>query len=319
MPQLRFENQFPEPLRCWIAHAPRRWPAPEGWWLDLAREELRRGGSEVELAAGADLAGVADVGYLPPVDGVANWFRQELRQRLTEAGADPIVQDFPGEEVQAGGGVAVVDLTPALLPVRLRRLESVPEGAHCCWPLVPGLTTDESVIDEGLGLLAAAGAAGVQPVVPSLSASERRKLGELTGRRGYRELFHGSEPDVRSFTRRAAGLGLAWRLERPACGRTGRALANRKVATRLHLLGELILRSGGSLDESLAHYRAGRWADGETLDIEELVRTGNLSLLPQLSPEAAREIELFAAGEPSERFAALEADFGSGGAAEARA
>ena len=40
MAQARFERQFPEPLRCWITHAPRRWPAPEGWWLDLARERI---------------------------------------------------------------------------------------------------------------------------------------------------------------------------------------------------------------------------------------------------------------------------------------
>jgi len=314
MPPVRFEKQFPEPLRCWIVFAPKQWPGAQGWWLDLAREELvegRLGPGQGDAATFGryDLTGVSDVAYLPPVDGLANWWRQELRQRLTEARADPIVQFFPGEELEAGGGIPVLDLTPALLASRLRLLQEVPAGVHCCWPLIPGLTDADKTCRKGLAALARAGVAGVQPLVPSLSATCRRKLGDLTDRRGYRELFHGAAPDVRAFARLAQAHGLASFLDRPACGRSGRVLGNRRIAAHLHLIGELILRTGGSVDESLTYYRAARWADAETLDVEDLARTGNLGLVPQVAEECAAEIREFVAGAESARLRRLEIEY----------
>ncbi len=311
---MRFESQFPEPLRCWIVQAPKTWPGPEGWWLDIAREELVEGppgpGDGAERALGpVDVRELSDVTYLPPVGPVANWWRQELRGRLTEVEAEPIVQFLPGEEIEAGGGVPVVDLTPALLPLRLRQLEEVPPGVHCCWPLIPGLTTSEETCKRGLETLAGAGVAGVQPMAPRLSAVARRALGEMTDRRGYQQLFHDAPPDVCAFASLARKVGLPALLERPACGRSGRALKNRAIASRLHLLGELTLRTGGSVDRSLTFYRAARWVDQATLDVEDLTRTGNLSLVPQLDDESLEEIGLAAAGEASERLARLEAAF----------
>ncbi len=314
MSEVRFEEQFPEPLRCWIVHAPRHWPEPDGWWLDLAREQLTQGtgvGGGIAPAVIAPTAtrDLADVTYLPPVGAIGNWWRQELRTRLTDAGIDPIVQFLPGEEIEAGGGVPVLDLTPALLPPKLRLLESVPAGVHCCWPLIPGLTSDERVCHEGLEQLSAAGASGVHAVVPDLSSKTRRRLGDLTGRRGYQELFHGARPELSEFARWANEAGLAAFLERPACGRSGRALKNRDIATRLHLIGELIQRTRGSVDESLSFYRAGRWADREALDIEDLVRSGNLGLIPEVFDEGAREIEIFVRRRQSARLTKLELEY----------
>lgn len=314
MSKVRFEEQFPEPLRCWIVHAPRRWPGPGGWWLDLARQELVENGLGPGQPAAAtlrpaDLKGIADVTYLPPVGAVSNWWRQELRGRLVEAGIDPIVQFLPGEEIEAGGGVPVLDLTPALLPLKLAVFDAVPAGTHCCWPLIPGLTSAEQVCRRGLEGLAAAGVSGVQPVVPDLSSATRRRLGDLTNRRGYQELFHGVPPDVGWFSRWANEAGLASFVERPTCGRSGRALKNRNIATRLHLIGELIQRTGGSVDESLSFYRAGRWADREALDIEDLVRSGNLGLVPEIAEESTREIELFVNCRESPRFSKLELEY----------
>lgn len=317
MSRLIFEDQFPEPLRCWIVHAPKRWPGPQGWWLDLARERIvkpgRGGTGPPDVPTDAPLR-LGDVTYLPPVDIAHIWWRRELRDRLAESGACPVVQFLPGEEIDAGGGVPVVDLTGALLPPKLAVLGTVPTGVHCCWPLIPGLTSDESLCRRGLEKLAAAGAAGVHAVVPELSSVSRRKLGDLTDRRGYQELFHGALPEVRLFARWAHEVGLSAFLERPACGRTGRALSNRNVATRLYLLGELISRTSGSMDESLSFYRAGRWADREVVDIEELVRSGNLGLVPEAAGEVKREIELVVRGETSARLKKLELDYlGAGG------
>jgi hypothetical protein len=312
--EIQFEAQFPEPSRCWIVHAPRHWPQPESWWLDLAREELvdgvgRGDGAAADAGIPALPANLADVAYLPPVGPVHNWWRQEIRERLTRSGCDPVVQFLLGEEIEAGGGSPVVDLSPALVARKLAMLDAVPAGSHCCWPLIPGLTSDPVFCRQGLERLAAAGVSGVQPVVPELASTARRRLGELTSRAGYRELFHGAAPDVRDFARSARQLGLTAFLERPPCGRSGRALANRKIATRLHMLGELIQRTRGSMDESLTFYRAGRWADREVLDIHDLVRSRNLGLVPELTAESAREIELLVEGSPSERLAGLELDY----------
>lgn len=317
MSNIRFETQFPEPLRCWIVHAPQRWPGPEGWWLDLAREELVEGvlGPEGPTRARAlvdgpaDIDDLTDVTYLAPVPAVNNWWRQELRARLAESEAAPVVQFLPGEAIDAGGGLPVLDLTPALLPPKLGLLDAVPAGIHCCWPLIPGVTSDEKVCRAGLERLASAGVSGVQPVVPDLSSAIRRRLGNLTNRRGYQELFHGAPPDVRRFAYWAHEAGLAAFLERPACGRSGRALKNRMIATRLHLLGELLQRTHGSVDESLSFYRAGRWADSEALDIEDLVRSGNLGLISEITDESAHEIALFVKGKASSRFSKLESDY----------
>ena len=189
MSGLQFERQFPEPLRCWIAYAPKNWPGPEGWWLDLAREELLDGfrGRGVDTSAPLEPIGdLGDVSFLPPVGPVDNWWRQELRVLLTESGSDPVVQFLPGEEVEAGGGLPIVDLTPALLSGKPALLDATPAGVHCCWPLIPGLTTEEALCRDGLERLAGAGASGVHAVVPDLSSGVRRKLGESAGRQGSR-------------------------------------------------------------------------------------------------------------------------------------
>ena len=131
----------------------------------------------------------------------------------------------------------------------------------------------------------------------------------MTGRRGYQELFHGARPEVSEFARWANEAGLAAFLKRPACGRSGRSLKNRNIATRLHLIGELIQRTHGSIDESLSFYRAGRWADREALDIEDLVRSGNLSLIPEVSDQSAREIKIFVDRKESAGLTKLEREY----------
>lgn len=314
MAVLRFESQFAEPLRCWITQAPTRWPGPEGWWLDLAREELagrslRAAEPAMLPVSGADLSHIDDVAYLPPAVGVANWWRLEVRELLEKRGLEPIDQVLVGEPVEAGAGVSVVDLTPALLPARLDGLEAVPAGVHCCWPLIAGLTDRQEIWGRALALLAQAGVVSVQPVVPSLSPSQKRKLGDLTDRRGYQELFHGAAPDIRAFARAVSEHGLQCFLRRPRCGRAGRALENRRIAERLYLVAELLQRTGGSVDESLSFYRAARWVDEQSLDVTDLVRTGNLAVVPWLTTGCRCELENFVADQQSDFFDALQAEF----------
>ena len=314
MSELIFQAQFPEPLRCWIAHAPGRWPGPDGWWLDLAREEaaseaLRSREPAMQPVSREVLTRIRDVAYLPPVGAIASWWLQDVRGSLREREIDAIVQILPGEPLDAGWGTLVLDLTPALLPPKFELIAAAPRGVHCCWPLIAGLTDDPELWERGLGLLARAHVASVQPVEPALSPVDKRRLGELTNRRGYQELFHGAAPDARSFAQVVHQYGLSCFLPRPNTGYSGRALRNRRIATRLHLIGELILRTKGSVDESLSFYRAARWVDAQALDVEDLARTGNLEVVPWLSAACRQELESLVEGSESPRFERLQFDY----------
>ncbi len=319
----RFDPVFPELFRAWIGHAPRTWPGPPGRWLDLARGRLagaalqapddsfpRAAPTAAELDSELD-----DIVYLPPVPAVRSWWRQELRASLAERGVPPLVQFLVGEEVPAGAGIAVLDLTPALLPFDAGRLAAAEPGLAAVWPLVPGLTGREEVLRRGLEALARAEVVAVLPVAPELTAAERRELAELSDRAGYQEVFHREPPLLADFGRIAAEFGLASLPDRPALPGGRRRDRNRELAGALHRVGALLFATGGSEDEALGFFRAARWVDGESTDVAELVAAGNLNVVPWLSVECRQELEARVAGETTELAVELEAAY-RGGALE---
>ncbi|HEY7215327.1 MAG TPA: hypothetical protein VIC28_11890, partial [Thermoanaerobaculia bacterium] len=218
----------------------------------------------------------------------------------------------PGEETAvppSAGAALVFDLLEALLKRDLEALRRLPSGAAAVWPLVPGLTGDPALWDQGCRELAASGMRCVQALTLSLAPADRRRLAEQWGgEAAFDALFHGEPPAERDFARAAHRHGLAPFLSRPLPGPPAGHAGNRRIGGALALAGELWLRLGHPVEQGQALYRAARWIDRSPYDLEALAREGNLSVLPldALSREIAAECA--AAGE-SATLAALLAEY----------
>ncbi|MFP3939867.1 MAG: hypothetical protein ACLF0P_06135 [Thermoanaerobaculia bacterium] len=325
----------PEPDRFWIRYAPRRWPAaPVGdfRWLELARGRLGPSG-EAYLGAGApetgaprppelppgasslegdplpvdgsDLFGFPgpgpfdDVVHVPPVAAEHRRTRDRVAARVAAEGTPVLVQLLPGEaSPEAEGVVAVYDLLQALLAGRPAALDTLPVGSWAAWPLVPGLTDDPELQEEGCRRLEEAGAAGVQAVVPELTPAERRRLYEAVaaGRDEavFDALFHGPAPDPRAFARTARRHGLGVFFPRPLPRPPLAGAAEREAAGLLALAGEICLRLG-EVGRGQAFLRAARWIDRTDYDLRALAREGNLPVLHWLEGESRQVVEEWAA------------------------
>ena len=293
--------QLAEPGRFWIRYVPRRWDAPERPWVNLAAGSLgdwgRRSVGIPDLSGAPD----EDVLYLPPVPPRSAAARDELARSRLVRGAPVLVQLSPGEEtaVSPSSGVAFVfDLLETLLERDLEALRRLPSGATAVWPLLPGLTDDPALWDQGCRELAAAGARCVQALAPSLTPTDRRRLAERWGdEEAFDALFHGPVPAERDFARAAHRYGLEPFLSRPLPRPPAGHTANREIGGALALAGELWLRLGRPVEQGQALYRAARWIDRSPYDLEALAREGNLAVLPL--DALSREIvaECAAAGE----------------------
>jgi hypothetical protein len=324
--------QLVEPGRFWIRYVPRSWEPPEHPWIHLAEARMGEWGRTVSQKAAAATSVITaldahlgenpldDVLYLPPVPTRRAAARDKLAGSRLVDGTPVIVQLFPGDEstVPAVSGVAFVyDLTPALLACDLDRLskESLPAGSTVVWPLIPALTDDPDLWEEGCARLAAAGVRCAQAVAPALEPADRRRLAERWGKEKEEEvfdaLFHREPPPERDFARCAHRHGLAPFLPRPLPRAPVLRTENLRVGGVLALIAELWLRLGRSEEQGQAFFRDARWIDGTTYDVAALERDGNLPILP-LDPESRAVVEEFLATEESELLQELMAEYVAG-------
>lgn len=224
---LRPTARAPEPGCLWIRYAPRGWPAPRRWWLDLAKGELVAPAVEERVGEGRppsalpELAGgpFDDVVWLPPVPAGLRGERDRLAERLATAGTPVLVQALPGERVRAAAATVVVDLTEALLKAA---------------GLAGGAGRDGQLLDEG-------SREGPGGAATAHSAVAERKAGEA----GAGPAAHGSV---------AAGEGATGLIEAgagvPPGGNDG--LATRAASPPAAGAGVRDPRSIGTPDEAAA-------------------------------------------------------------------
>jgi hypothetical protein len=310
---------LPEPGRFWIRYVPRVWESPEQPWVHLAEGRLGEWGRAAaqKAAAGANAAFATlaeepldDALYLPPVPSRRAAARDKLASSRLVDGTPVVIQLFPGEEstVPAVTGVAFVfDLLPLLLAGDFERLDRVPKGGTAVWALIPGLTDDPALWDEGCARLAATGVRCVQAVAPSLEPSDRRRLAERWGKdKEEREkeevfeiIFHREPPPERDFARVAWRHGLEPFLPRPLPRPPVLRIENRRLGGVLAQIAELWLRLGRSEEQGQAFFRSARWIDGTHYDVEALAEEGNLAVLP-LDPSSREALaEMIDVGEPA--------------------
>jgi hypothetical protein len=121
-------------------------------------------------------------------------------------------------------------------------------------------------------------------------ADRRRLLDELEDPDAvFEALFHREPPAERDFARVAHRHGLDPFLSRPLARAPVAGRENRRLGEVLALTAELWLRLGRSVEPGQAFYRAARWVDEASYDLEALVREGNLAVIPALD-ERSREV-----------------------------
>jgi hypothetical protein len=317
-------SQLPEPGRLWVRYVPRVWETPEQPWIHVASGRLgewSRRGSRTPPAGAAGLSGPAalaetpldDVLYLPPVPPRRAQARDDLAATRLAAGTPVLIQLFPGETTSlppVRSAAVVVDLLPALLGGDLDRIGRAPAGAAAVWTLLPGLTDDPDLWERGCGRLATEGFRCVQALAPELAPADRRRLFEGWGNdERFEAVFHREPPPERAFARVAHRHGLEPFLARPLPRAPVLAWENRRIGAALALIGELWLRLGRPVEQGQAFYRAARWVDETTYDLEALVREGNLGVVKPLDESSRRIVtEHVEDGEP-ELLAALLAEY----------
>ncbi len=309
--------QLPEPGRFWVRYLPKVWETPDRPWVHLGGAKLgewvRRGAARPALESLSD-APLDDVLYLPPVPAKRGPARDELATARLMDGTPVLVQLFPGEEVKippVQGVTFVYDLLAVLMDGDLGKLDRLPTGASVVWPLIPGLTDDPSLWDEGCRRLALSGARCAQALAPVLTPQDRHRL--LDEKEGgddlFDALFHREPPPERDFARAAHRHGLDPFLARPLPRAPIVGRENRRLGEVLALVGELWLRLGRPVEQGQSFYRSARWVDETTYDLEALAHEGNLAVIKVFDETSLAVVaEVVETGE-SELLAGLLAEY----------
>lgn len=283
-------------------------------WVDLASARLVAGAAAPVPPALDVSTAQDDLVYVPPVALVHRAPRDRLVGELAAAGVPTLVQLVPGEEPDwVQGPVAtihsVIDLTGPLLAGDLSRLTALPDQAWALWPLIPGITDDETMIADGCRRLAASGVRIVQPLAVEIAPSIAQQL--ATGRPAavFDALFHGAPPPERACAAIAGAHGLSVWPSRPETGGTERVRTNRRLAAALALSAELWLRLDRPQAAGQALYRAARGIESSTLDLAAVMREGNLRVLDFVDERAAEILEQAVTGEEPKRLRELRAAY----------
>ena len=292
-------EQAADPWRCWIRHAPVRWPGPEAPWVDLAAGTLGSSDGEPEVLAALQGPRLADVLHLPPVPADLAAARDRLAANHTSRGVPVIVQLLAGDARPAGVAataelVVVWDLLPLALAGEgssaiIAFSSAVRPGDAAVLPLLPG-AVDAQRLDALAAALADAGITVLQPLLLELSGRDRRTLAESIGESmsetSYLRFFHGEAPSPLPAARAAARRGLLPLLPRPLPRPPLLGAGNLRIAGALAACGELCLLLGEPESRAQALLRAARFAEREGRDLAALSREGNLAVLPWLEGEA---------------------------------
>jgi hypothetical protein len=316
---LSWREHAPEPSRLWIRWTPKRWPAADLPYLDLAGRRIEWPGPAP--AAGDQELWVAeparkDLIAIPPLDAPRAAERDALVSTLQQSGSAVLVQTSRAE-VPAQGDVVVLDLLAAVLGESDPFSGWIPPRAPL-WvvlPLLPGVL-DEAELDRWLGRIAALSPAATLGVAPELQPLDRRRIADALDETLYEEVFHSEAPSERRFARRAAERGLQVFAGRPAStGAPPRLRRNRELAAALAETGELWLKLGRAEPEGQSLLAAARHLEGTPLDFAALAREGNLGVVSWLSATARALIEERVASGRSATLEALRAAWlrGDGG------
>lgn len=278
-------------------------PVPEdlaGWRDALAERALAGGtpvlvqllpGDETRLPRAEGAAGAVVVLDLLAALLPGGWLHEDgLREPLFRP---PVATGAGGAAAggSAGGGAGAVTVAAS-------------GGiAAAVWPLVPGLTDDPALWERGCERLAASGLACLQALAPALGPGDRRRLAQGSREGTFEALFHRGHrepPPERDFARTAHRHGLAPFLPRPLPRPPWPRIENRRLAGRLALAAELWLRLGRPVEQAQSLFRAARWLDATTYDVDTLRREGNLAVVNALDPLARQVVaEAAGGGEPA--------------------
>jgi hypothetical protein len=305
-------EQAADPWRCWIRHAPVRWPGPETPWVDLATGTLGGSDGEPELLAALQGPRLADVFYLPPVPADLAAARDRLAAQHASRGTPVVVQLLPDDARPADAAataelVVVWDLLAVVLAGEGASAITAPPAARpgdaAALPLLPGVAHAQR-LDALAAALAAAGVTVLHGLPLELSGRDRRTLAESVGESiseaSYLSFFHGETPSAAPLARMAARHGMLPLLPRPLPRPPLRGAGNLRAAGALAACGELCLLLGEPESRAQTLLRAARFAEREPYDLAAVSRDGNLAVLPWLEGEALEVAAEAAAGtEPA--------------------
>ncbi len=283
----------PEPARCWIRLLPKRWPAAESPYLDLAERRIAWPGGDRELPLPELPTAGRDLVYLPPVARERRSERERWLVDLERSGGMALLQVDPDEALEpAATGWRVTDLLPWLLTGEVDRAAELPTPIAVALPLIAGLSARPSDWTPWLAALARdGGGRSVFGITVDLTPTDRRRLAEVAGDDRWQGIFHADPPAERDFARAAAAVGLRPFAVRPSCTLPPRLGRNRELATLLASTGELWLRLGRSEADGQALLAAARHVEATPLDVAALAREKNLAVIGWLSPRARALVE----------------------------
>jgi len=279
-----FLAQRSDPERLWVRYSPKGWPIVSGLSTDLAASpdprRSRRTDRDPVLQEPAELRALDDLLWLPPVEPSDRARRDRWVASAIVAGVPVLVQRLPGERVEAQTGVIpILDLFGTLVSGEFGELEPPAEPGLAIWPLVAGWTDRPSFVSEGLAALRERGFLTVVGVRVELAPAQLRELADLVPPEGYERLFHAPPSDRRAFGRAVEVAGLCPFFERPLPGEPPILRRNRRLAGGLYRAGELWLAVDRDEVIGQAFFRAARWVDESSKDIQALALEGNLGIV----------------------------------------